>query len=256
MNSKTILHKIWFTLTVSESKRLIALGLKNNPKIKSCFEDGTIVIAKGTTNTYVAEILAQAKMANGDYVNGHILPANAQKHLNKVNVRPEIILKNGKISELIFPSVLDAMNSNDIILKGANIINYEKKQAGIIIVHPTGGTCGAIEKPVLENNIKVIIPVSLEKDCSCDIKLLSEKSKDIKSKAKGDSPYIWHLEGEIFTEIEALKTFADIDILIIGKGGVGGAEGSVSFAISGTKENIDKAMDIVKSVQGEKEYIK
>ena len=251
----TVKYNTWFTLTVAESKRLIALGLKNNPEIISRLSNGIALIAKGTTNTYIAEILTKVKLANGDYVNGHILPANTSKRLDKNNVRPEFVLEKGKVSDKTFPSVLEEMCSNDIVLKGANIINYKKKQAGVIIIHPTGGTCGAIETPVAKNGIKVIIPISLEKDCSCDIKLLSQKSKDVKANTEGDSPYIWHLEGEIFTEIEALKTFADIEILTIAKGGIGGAEGSVSFSISGTKENINKAMNIVKSVQGEKEYI-
>jgi len=249
-------HKAWVNLTVAEGKRLIALGLKHYPKVKRCLEKGRLVIAKGTTNTYVLESLTDLTLANGDYVNGHILPQGGSKKLDKVNIRPEVVLENGSLSDKTYPDVMETMGNEDIILKGANIINYEKKQAGVIVVHPTGGTCGLITPPIEKNKIQLIIPVGLEKDSSEDIRDLAEKSLDIKENCKGNTPYVWALEGEIFTEIEALKQLVKLDITPIGKGGIGGAEGGVSLLLSGEETELNKALKIIKDLQGESDYVK
>jgi hypothetical protein len=42
-------------LTVAEGKRLIAKAVAQMPILRRAMEEGTVIIAKGTTNTYVAE---------------------------------------------------------------------------------------------------------------------------------------------------------------------------------------------------------
>ena len=52
--------KMTVTLTVAESKRLIAKGVAAHPAVRQALENGLVAIAKGTTNGYVAEeILGQ-----------------------------------------------------------------------------------------------------------------------------------------------------------------------------------------------------
>lgn len=254
--SKVKQHKAWVTLTVAEGKRLIACGLKKDPLVSECLNSGIIVIAKGSTNTYVAQELTNLDLANGDYVNGHILPSASTKKLDKPHIIPEIVLENGALSEKVYPDVMRKMKNSDILLKGANIINYEKQQAGVVIVHPTGGTCGLITPPIEDNNIKLIIPVGLEKDSSLDIEELSHKSKNIKEESKGNAPYLWALNGCLFTEIEAIKQFADVDITFVGKGGIGGAEGAISLLLNGSEPELKKALELISDVQGESDYVK
>ena len=49
--------KMTVSLTVSESKRLIAKGIAQHPAVKAALENGIVAVAKGTTNAYVAEEL-------------------------------------------------------------------------------------------------------------------------------------------------------------------------------------------------------
>lgn len=60
--------------------------------------------------------------------------------------------------------------------------------------------------------------------------------------------------GMIFTEIEAIKQFADVKVFPYGVGGVSGREGGVSLVVAGTKDEVGKALELVKSVQGEKPF--
>ncbi len=255
MMSNKLSHKIQFTLTVAESKRLIALGLKKYAPVVSRLQHGIVLITKGTTNTYVAKELTDLSLASGDFVNGHILPSKTIKHLEKQKAISEIVLKKGQLLEDSFPEILEMMKPGDVIFKGANIINYAKRQAGVVIMHPKGGTCHLIEPAIEKHQLHLIIPVGLEKDSSGDIDILSEQSKELKVNADGNAPWIWSLRGDIFTEIEAIKQFANVAVIPIAKGGIAGAEGAVTLIVSGAKEEVDIISKIVDTIQGEVDYV-
>lgn len=54
---EVVIMKALFTLTSSESKRLIAKGVKAMPGVQRALKEGTIIVAGGTTNAFVAEEL-------------------------------------------------------------------------------------------------------------------------------------------------------------------------------------------------------
>ena len=246
-------HKAWVSLTVSESKRLIAKGLEKYPPIEQHLDSGTIIITKGTTNTYVAEELLNTKLGSGDFVYGHILP-NEERKLDRSHTRPEVVLIDGKEDNTPYVLALSRMKEGDIVLKGANVINYEKGQAGVFIEHPTGGTVGNIMPKIEKNRLRLIIPVGLEKCSNQDIDLLNEITKADKTTVGNKMPYIWSIKGELFTEIEAIEQFADVEVLHIASGGIGGAEGAVSLGVFGSEIEVAKALEFIKSIKGEPAY--
>ena len=249
-------HQAWVSITVAESKRLIAKGLMKYPPFKERLEKGHVIVNKGTTNTYIAEELLNDTLSTGEYVLGHILPEKGNVKLDRSKSRQELVLKNGVIQDIPFNEALDSMNAGDIILKGASIINYQKGQAGVLIGHPTGGTTGVIVPKIKERNLRLIIPVGLEKESSRDIHLLNWYTK-VPHEATGKKmPFIWSIEGELFTEIEAIKQFANVDVLHIASGGIGGAEGAVTICIRGEQKEVEKALEIIQSIQGEPPFVK
>lgn len=248
-------HKAWVSLTVAESKRLIALGLLEYPVFQERLEGGTIIVTKGTTNSYIASELLDT-LDQESYVLGHILPSHKPRKLTRRHSRSELVLYKGKEVDVEYTKAFAKMKDGDIILKGANIINYSKGQAGVLIGHPTGGTCGKILPAVEEHNLRLIIPVGLEKESSSDIDLLSESSKLKRDDIDGRAPTVWSIKGELFTEIEAIKQFAKVEVQHFAAGGIGGAEGAVSLLITGGKKEVEKALALVHDVQGEEEFIK
>jgi hypothetical protein len=245
--------RVW--LTVSESKRLIAKGLKNYPPIQEKLKNGYLLITKGTTNTYVAEEFLNDNLIAGEYVLGHILPADGRAELDRSKNRKEVIFKNGVVQDSSYQKILKEMKEGDIVLKGANIINYKKGQAGVLIGHPTGGTTGNIVPAIKENKLRLIIPVGLEKESSQDINLLSGLSKIPQEQVQKKAPYVWSIEGELFTEIEAIKQFASIEAIHMASGGIGGAEGAVTLLLRGNKDEVLKAIKVVEEIQGEKAFL-
>lgn len=248
-------HQARAWLTVSESKRLIAKGLKKYPPVQEKLKNGYLLITKGTTNTYVAEEFLNDTLIAGEYVLGHILPANGNVELDRSQKRKELVFKNGIVQDSSYQEMLKEMKAGDIVFKGANIINYQKGQAGVLIGHPTGGTTGIIAPVIEKKKLRLIIPVGLEKESSQDIDVLSGLSKVPQEQVHKKAPYVWSIKGELFTEIEAIKQFANVEAFHMASGGVGGAEGAVTILMRGNKDEVLKALQVIETIQGEKAFL-
>ena len=61
-------------LTVSESKRLIAKGVAIMPEVRKATKEGMVVVATGTTNSYVLEELWGKKIDKRRYKIGITAP--------------------------------------------------------------------------------------------------------------------------------------------------------------------------------------
>ncbi len=253
---KTGTHQSWVSLTVSESKRLIAKGLAVYPPVQESLKKGKLVLTKGTTNTYVAEELIQDSLTHGEYVLGYISPAKSSKKLDSSVKRNELVFVNGQIQDMPYTAILSEMEEGDIVIKGANIINHQKGQAAVMIGHPTGGTTGNIYPVVQEKKLRLIIPAGLEKETSQNIDLIGGYSKIPHEATDKKAPWLWSIKGELFTEIEAIKQFADVEAIHYGSGGIGGAEGAVSILIRGSEAEVNKALAIIENIQGEVPFIK
>jgi hypothetical protein len=59
--------------------------------------------------------------------------------------------------------------------------------------------------------------------------------------------------GRLISELEALSIIADVEACIIGKGGIGGGEGSTTFVISGEKTEVLKIVEMISSLEDVKE---
>lgn len=242
-------------LTVSESKRLIAMGICKLPVIKEKLNKGMIIITRGSTNTYIAEELTGISINCGEFLTGHFVP-DGVKQLNKgVKSIGELIIINGKIVDISYSDALKQIKPGDIILKGGNILNYKNKQAAVCIGAPDGGTTFRFLPYIGNNKANLIIPIGLEKETSADLreyeKILSLSYKRINFTPK---LYLYKI-GMIFTEIEALKLFADVDVYPYGVGGVAGREGGVSLVVIGDKKNVNEILKLMEKINGEKDFI-
>lgn len=241
-------------LTVAESKRLIAKGLAANKDVKACLEKGMLIVTLGTTNTYIAEELAGIRAERGSFVTGHIIPKGKESFREKVKRMPELVLVNGKPADMTYVEALEAMKPEDIVLKGANMLNYTKKQAAVCVGAPDGGTVARLRKYTDWGRGRWIVPVGLEKETTQDLFEVNELLQKAASKGKG-TVKLNVTQGNVYTEIEALKEFADVEVRVTAKGGVMGAEGGVSLLIFGKKGEVEKAEKALETVYGEPPFI-
>ena len=247
-----------FIITPAAGKRLIAKALARHDTVLNALKFGTLVIVAGTTNGYVVEELLEALGISEDFsrkrfFRGIILPpartvtsegrlADESKFLGDV-----VITKNVWQRDKTIFDVIDDLKEGDVILKGANALDLQRKQAAILIGHPKAGTIAVALQAVLGRRVNLIIPVGLEKRVCGDLYALAEKV-NIPS---AEGYRLFPVPGQVFTEIDAVNLLTGASAELITAGGVCGAEGSCLLAVNGTKEQEDAAEKLVASVASE-----
>lgn len=242
-------------LTVGESKRLIAKGIAANKDVQDRLKNGIVIITLGTTNTYIAEELANLAAPRGSFVTGRIYPSWKEDFAKGLKRHSEIVLIKGKVADIPYTDALTRMNANDIVFKGANMVNYAKRQAAVCVGAPDGGTVGKLRKYTDQGRGRWIVPVGLEKETTQDLFEIQQLVNGSTQRDKG-TVRLNATQGNIYTEIEAIKEFADVDVFVTAKGGIDGAEGGVSLLICGNSQEVKKAKDIIEQISGEPAFIK
>ena len=101
---------------------------------------------------------------------------------------------------------------------------------------------------------KWIVPVGLEKETSQDL-FEVQKITDGKTQRGRGTVRLSVTQGNIYTEIEAVKELADVDVFVTAKGGVDGAEGGVSLLVCGKWDEVSKVENLVKQLAGEPPFV-
>ena len=242
-------------LTVSEGKRLIAKALVNMPLVKEKMDHGMIILTRGTTNTYLAEELIGFHQPHGAFLTGHFLPVGTQSLSAHVKKKfNEIILIDGKEVPLSYADALELLKEDDIVFKGGNLMNYAKRQVGVCIGAPDGGTVYRFLPYVGHKKAKLIVPIGLEKDTSFDLdEIASTLEGEYEKKSFLPKIHIYK-DCILFTEIEAIQQFADVKVFPNGLGGISGREGGASLVVAGRTDELEKVLTIIKTIQGEKSF--
>lgn len=249
-----------FLLTPAAGKRLIGQALAAHPDIKGALESRTVAIIAGTTNGYVAEeilksINQEREFSRKRFFRGVVLPPGAPvnqdgRYTDETGFPGDVIISEGvwQNGKTIFDMV-DTLQEGDIIMKGANAINLDLKQAAIYIGHPQAGTIGASLPAVVGRRVRLILPVGLEKRVTSDLNRLAVRLNQPGLTGPGLLP----VPGEVFTEVEAIKLLTGATAQLVASGGVGGAEGSLWLAIDGP--GAKAAEKVLKEVSSEPRFL-
>lgn len=241
-------------LTVAESKRLIAKGIARAPAVRSALENGMVIVCRGTTNTYVAEELLGRPVPHGAFVLGRVTPEKGGRAIPKVDPMPEVVIIRGRHRpDVTLAQALERLSAGDVILKGGNALDYPRRRATVWTSGADGGTVGRILPRIEATGARLIIPIGLEKQVSGSVEEIARRLGG-PAEPLTDMPRMRILPGEVFTEIEALKVLADVDAFQASAGGVAGAEGAVWLVWEGRRECVERARQIVASIQGEKPF--
>ena len=237
-------------LTVSEGKRLIGLGVAALPAVQRALQSGVIGIARGSTNGYVAEAILGRDLDRTAFTTGLTLPPGqmpgAFRHGRMMG---ELVVEQGVvIAGKTTAEAARTMKPDDVLIKGANALNYRRKVAGILIESAEGGTIAGLIGHVMGKHLHLVIPIGLEKEISADI---GEVSRALAERHHQPALGLWPVMGTIVTEIEALATLSGAEVMQLAAGGVGGAEGSIRLLLWGTTEQIERARAVVQRVRGE-----
>ena len=156
-------------LTVAESKRLIGKAVAQMPIVKNALANGMVIVIKGTTNAYVAEEITGKKADHAAFVTGRIEPEKGAKYLPKAKPVNHLILEKGKVVDISLEEAAKKLKAGDVVMKGANALDYKNKIAAVNILHPAGGTTGITMPFIVARKAYLVIPVGLEKLVAGDI---------------------------------------------------------------------------------------
>jgi len=238
-------------LTVAESKRLIARAVAGMPEVQHALKDGMVVVCKGTTNSYVAEELLGRQIPQGAFVIGRVTPHKDGRPLPEVDPMPEVILVKGvHRPDLTLDAALAKVKPGDVIIKGANALDYANQAAAVWLGSPTGGTTAKILPHVGPGKAHLVIPIGLEKQISGSVADVVE-TVNTSREANEKLPRMQLMRGTIVTELEALRMLADVEPFQASAGGIAGAEGAVWLVWRGRRDAVDRAAHIVDQIQGE-----
>lgn len=244
--------KAQVTLTPSEAKRLIARALLKHPKIRKALKSGVIVLNLGSTNAYLAEEISGSELSKERFVAGMIDCQGTCVVPKKDRIAP-LVLRKGERSDENPEAVTKTMGPDDVFVKGANAVDPDGK-AWVMLASETGGTIGHVIGTLLARGVPILIPVGLEKLVPDGIDRAVSIAGIYQSDMSTGVPVgIIQLPGEVFTEIEAFKLLSDVEVFVIGAGGIGGGEGSRTFLIEGADTAVKNIFNAVKKVKGEAE---
>jgi hypothetical protein len=238
-------------LTPSESKRLIARGVAALPEVRKALEQGLVIIARGTTNAFVAEELTGDKIthkshfAAGFIVDGELSSTTADK------LMPVVVLRDGKSVDTAPDDALKEFGEMDVSIKGANAVDADGNVA-VAAAGPESGTIGGILPTVLARKSYLIVPVGMEKMVpSVPEACLAAGILHFKYSTGLPVALVPMPNALAFTEIQAFEIMTGVKAVAVAAGGIAGSEGSTVLSLTGEEDQIEKAMSLVRSIKGE-----
>ena len=243
--------KALITLTSSESKRLIARGIKAMPSVQNAKEKHTIIVAGGTSNAFVAEELLDIKIEDKTGYTLGIVTKGELGISHSTKKTPPFVISKGQALEVSWKEYLPKLQRGDIFIKGGNAVDHTGL-AAVMVSDSMGGTIGAAQGILYARGIELIVPIGIEKMIP-DVRIAVEfMTKSTLDEAMGHKVSLIPMVGAtVVTELTALETLYDVEARCIAAGGVDGSEGSVTIAIEGLDEEVQRAIQHIKSLKGE-----
>ncbi|MDA8228833.1 MAG: hypothetical protein M0T74_14275 [Desulfitobacterium hafniense] len=245
--------RVLFTLTSSESKRLIAKGVKALPVVKKAMQENTIIIAGGTTNAYVAEELLGVDIPDKTgYTVGIIMDGVVTRSASPNRVNPYIISKGVPLpTDVHWKECLPKMVPGDVFIKGGNALDHSGL-AAVMVSDLAGGTIGAAQGILYARGIRLIVPIGLEKLVPSVRDAVEFMAGSPLDQSTGEKVGLIPMLGAtVITELTALETMFNVKARCVTSGGVSGSEGSVTIVIEGIDEEVQRAMETINEVKGE-----
>jgi hypothetical protein len=244
------------SLTPSESKRLIARAVAVLPEVRQALDAGLVIVARGTTNAFVAEEIAGIAIASkaDEYARGMTVGGELRANstpARDLEITNDLVLRRGKADSARPQDAIAEFTSSDVFIKGANAVDATG-QAAVLAAGPGGGTIGWAQPVVTDRAAHLIVPVGLEKLVP-SMSEAAQRCREFGSVYTTGLPCILiPLAGAIVvTEVQALAVLAGVSAIHIASGGIGGSEGAVVLHLEGAAAAIKRSLDVVKAVKGE-----
>ena len=241
--------RIQFYLTVNEGKWFIADAISRMDAVIQAKQAGKVVLKGGTTVSCLAELLFNKPL----HISGRLTPRGA-KVAKTTDKKPHCLLVH-QGEETILDDIADEalleLGSGDVMIISANIIDV-MGNAAMLAGSPAGGCYGRAVSAMTVEGLTVIVAAGLEKliPGSVTDSVLLSRRKEVDF-SHGLSCGLFPIYGHaVVTELSAIRLFADVDAVVIGRGGIQGAEGGTLIQAWGSEGQIALLEEAIKRCKG------
>lgn len=242
------MKRIQFSLTVSEGKWLIAHAISRMKSVQHAMKNGKVIFKGGTTVSCVAEILIGIPLR----ICGRISERGSVSSETRSGAAHSILYSKGEVINIDedFDDRLLEIGTDDILITGANIIDIYRN-AAMLAGSPAGNRCGRGVSAMTVEGVKVIIAAGLEKLIPGSVydSVKNSHRKGVDS-SRGMACGLFPIVGEIITELNAIQEISNVDVVLIGKGGISGGEGSCLFQAWGAEKEILQLENVLNMCYG------
>lgn len=259
------------TLTVDESKALIARAIASLPRVRRAAENSLVVLHPSSSTWPIVQYLIGAPPRARVAVCGMIVPKGTCISLEASKPYEHCASSEHATGPATFPhswgvrkgefstgvplgELIKSMGPQDIYIKGVNAIDPTGKVGVLIGSRIEGGTIGLVLQHAEEQGFEVIYPCGLEKLIPWDIadaaRAVSKQEDCIYS--MGMRVALKECPGTVVTELEAIKLLSGARAIPLASGGLQGAEGAKTFLVSGTRTEAQQALSLVLECKGVK----
>ena len=241
------MKKVQITLTVEESKELIAANILLHQKFQTAQASGTLVLKGGTTVSRISEKVTGIPLR----ICGRITErGTVSSHLNP-DAPHTLLCHKGSVESIDANIVkrIQALESPALIVCSANAFD----NFGHVVLmagSQGGGSVGQSMSDWNREGVEILIPVGLEKLVPGNLEDgMKAATREGVAFSNGMAVELMPLQGELFTEIEAFQQIGQVEVHLIGSGGLYGAKGSKTFLIQGEDDVVDRIIEQVKAIK-------
>lgn len=153
-----------------------------HPQITAALKSATIVITGGTTNGYVAEEILASIGSKETFPRmhffrgtttppGYTFPKIEDRYMGDVVIIRGVWQKGKTIAE-----AAESLKEGDLIIKGANAVDLNRRQAAVLIGNPNGGTIMHAIQASIGKRVGLIFPVVSKRGFTATLMLWQPKS--------------------------------------------------------------------------------
>lgn len=241
------MKRVQLLLSVNAAKWIIAEAISRRSDVLTAMQNGTLIIKAGTTTSCVCALLTGQHLR----ICGRITPRGAVANFAESPMPPTALLNCKGIQSLDGHEreTILRLGPGSMLITGANLIDCDG-HAALLAGSPGGGNYGAALSAVSTEGIQILIAAGTEKLTPGNVPAaIAQAERKGLAASQGMACGLLPLVGQVITELDAIRMLAPVEVVLIGKGGISGAEGSSLLQVWGRDVDVDFIWDLAKSCE-------
>jgi len=221
------------------------------PVVKKALSDGKVFLKGGTTVSALSEELGGPPLR----ISGRISQLGCTGATFADDAPHCLVFEkgvpapaDGRLEEMI-----QFMGPSDVAVLGANLVDRDGR-AAMLAASPLGGPPGRILSGLAAQGVTCLVACGLEKfypgRLEDAIRACGRARVDPVGAPGCKAVGLMPVYGELITEVEACASLANVQVQVVARGGIFGAEGGTTLVASGEDDEVVKLLDVIGAIRG------